>query len=78
MISNGSAGSGENLYLEGVEQGALCVGDVIKVGSTTLQVSSPRRPCSKWNLIHGSRPDGQYNDPSGDGNIRHFVLQVHF
>eukprot|EP01051_Picozoa_sp_SAG22_P020097 SAG22_NODE_3929_length_1464_cov_3.465201_2_plen_297_part_00 len=69
-------GAGENLYLDGIEQGTLCVGDVFKVGGATLEVASPRRPCEKWNVIHGSRADGRYDDPSGAGNIRHFVLQV--
>ena len=46
--------SGENFYVDGLAQGDLCVGDVFTVegSSTVLEVSSPRRPCDKWNKVH--------------------------
>ena len=46
--------SGENFYVDGLTQGDLCVGDVFNVegSSTVLEVSSPRRPCDKWNKVH--------------------------
>ena len=46
--------SGENFYVDGLAQGDLCVGDVFNVegASTVLEVSSPRRPCDKWNKVH--------------------------
>jgi len=46
--------SGENFYVDGLAQGDLCVGDVFTVegASTVLEVSSPRRPCDKWNKVH--------------------------
>ena len=46
--------SGENFYVDGLAQGELCVGDVFNVegSSTVLEVSSPRRPCDKWNKVH--------------------------
>lgn len=37
---------GENLTLEGTTDDEVCVGDVVRVGSTVIQVSVPRVPCA--------------------------------
>jgi Uncharacterized protein conserved in bacteria len=37
-----------------------------------LQVSSPRRPCERWNEALGNRPP-PYD--TADGNVRHWCLQ---
>lgn len=42
----GPGGFGENLTVAGLDESTVFVGDVIGVGSTRLQVSSPRGPCS--------------------------------
>jgi MOSC domain-containing protein YiiM len=40
---------GENFTLEGIDENAVCIGDVWKVGdSLVVQVSQPRQPC--WKL----------------------------
>ena len=39
---------GENLTIAGSDEATVCVGDVVRVGSTRLQVSQPRLPC--WKL----------------------------
>ena len=39
---------GENLTITGLNEDAVCIGDIHKIGSTTLQVSQPRSPC--WKL----------------------------
>lgn len=45
------AGSvGENLTIDGLTEGDLCVGDVHRIGSATLQVVQPRQPCFKFAL----------------------------
>ena len=41
-------GFGENLTLGGVTEGGVCIGDVVRVGTVTLQLSQPRQPC--WKL----------------------------
>ncbi|MBD1555675.1 MOSC domain-containing protein [Vibrio sp. S9_S30] len=40
---------GENLSSRGVDEHSLCIGDVVQMGSTTLQVSQGRLPCWKLN-----------------------------
>jgi MOSC domain-containing protein YiiM len=38
---------GENLTIEGLSEGTLFIGDVLKVGSAILTVTQPRMPCYK-------------------------------
>jgi len=45
---------GENLTVAGIDETAICVGDVHAVGSALLQVCQPRRPCFKFALRHGN------------------------
>jgi MOSC domain-containing protein YiiM len=40
---------GENITIEGLTEDALCIGDILSVGTTLLQISQPRQPCA--NLI---------------------------
>jgi MOSC domain-containing protein YiiM len=47
---------GENLTLAGVREKDVCIGDVLRVGDATVQVSQPRQPCSKLAARH-NRPD---------------------
>jgi MOSC domain-containing protein YiiM len=49
-------GFGENLSVEGATEETVCVGDVWRAGSAVLQVSSPRKPCSKISDYWG-RPE---------------------
>ena len=46
---------GENLTVEGLDEGDLLVGDIFAVGSALLRVSEPRVPCYKLGL--------RFNDP---------------
>ncbi|MCK9473886.1 MOSC domain-containing protein [Sulfurimonas sp.] len=39
---------GENLVVEGISEADVCVGDVLKIGDATIEVSQPRQPC--WKL----------------------------
>jgi MOSC domain-containing protein YiiM len=39
---------GENLTIRGLHEESVCIGDVHRIGSATLQVSQPRSPC--WKL----------------------------
>src|SRR5579864_7292922 len=52
----GPGAFGENFSVRGQIESSVCVGDVYRVGSATVQVSQPRGPCWKvgrrWN-----RPD---------------------
>jgi MOSC domain-containing protein YiiM len=47
---------GENITSEGFSEAELCIGDVIQIGSTWLQVLQPRSPCYKLQ-IKFQRPD---------------------
>lgn len=38
---------GENLTVEGLNEEAVCIGDVYRIGGATLQVTIPRTPCPK-------------------------------
>jgi MOSC domain-containing protein YiiM len=45
-------GMGENLTIAGMDERALCVGDVHAIGSALLQVCQPRQPCFKLALYY--------------------------
>lgn len=40
---------GENLSSTGVDEYSLCIGDIMQIGSTKLQISQGRMPCWKLN-----------------------------
>ena len=46
---------GENLTLDGLDETALHVGDIVQVGDVTFEVTGPRTPCFKlsWRLGQG-------------------------
>ena len=48
-----AGGVGENLTIAGWTEADLCVGDVHRMGSATLQVCQPRQPCFKFALRFG-------------------------
>lgn len=37
---------GENLSISGLEESAVCIGDIFEAGTAVLQISQPRQPCS--------------------------------
>jgi MOSC domain-containing protein YiiM len=37
---------GENLSISGLEESAVCIGDIFEAGTSVLQISQPRQPCS--------------------------------
>jgi MOSC domain-containing protein YiiM len=43
-------GFGENLCIDGLDETALCVGDIHRIGSSRLQICQPRQPCFKLAL----------------------------
>jgi MOSC domain-containing protein YiiM len=45
-----AGGVGENLTIDGLTEADMCVGDVHRIGTTTLQVVQPRQPCFKFAL----------------------------
>ncbi len=47
---------GENLTIDGMSEADLCVGDLHRIGSATLQLCQPRQPCFKFAL--------RFEDPS--------------
>lgn len=45
---------GENLTIEGLNEGEVYIGDTYKIGSAMVQVSQPRLPCYKLGMRFGS------------------------
>ena len=39
---------GENLTVAGLSEASVCIGDVLRIGTATFEVSQPRQPC--WKL----------------------------
>ena len=46
----GAGSMGENLAIDGMDEGDICVGDVHAIGSALLQACQPRQPCFKLAL----------------------------
>ena len=43
-------GFGENLTTRGLDEDLVCIGDVLRIGGVTTQVTQPRQPCFKLGL----------------------------
>ncbi|WP_339065500.1 MOSC domain-containing protein [Teredinibacter turnerae] len=56
---------GENLLVSGVDDRELCIGDILCIGTTKLQVSQPRRPCYKISAVHGEPKLAHYFQQTG-------------
>jgi MOSC domain-containing protein YiiM len=48
-------GFGENLTIHGFDEERVCIGDVLRIGGVTAQVTQPRQPCFKLGLRFGDR-----------------------
>lgn len=46
---------GENLTVEGLNEAEIKIGDVLNIGSATVQVSQPRQPCYKLGVKFGNQ-----------------------
>ncbi len=44
---------GENIVVDGLDEQAVCIGDVFRVGSAVLEVSVPRTPCETITRVSG-------------------------
>jgi MOSC domain-containing protein YiiM len=44
---------GENLSLSNVDEAAVCIGDIFQLGTSVIQVSQPRQPCSTLAARYG-------------------------
>jgi MOSC domain-containing protein YiiM len=42
----GPGAFGENLTVDGLDEDAACIGDVLEIGAVRLEVSQPRQPCA--------------------------------
>ena len=45
---------GENLVVEGQDEASLCIGDIIRCGTATLQIAQIREPCSTFAAVFGT------------------------
>lgn len=43
---------GENLVVEGLDEGSVCIGDRHRIGGALLEVSVPRTPCRAISLVN--------------------------
>ena len=50
----GPGAMGENLVVEGLDEASLCLGDVIRCGTATLQIAQIREPCSTFAAALGT------------------------
>jgi MOSC domain-containing protein YiiM len=48
-------GLGENLTIDGIDEEMVHIGDVVRIGTATLQVTQPRQPCFKFALRFGDK-----------------------
>lgn len=44
---------GENIVVDSIDEGDVCVGDVLSIGEVKLEVSQPRQPCWKLSSATG-------------------------
>lgn len=47
---------GENLLVDSIDESNICVGDILKVGEATFEVSQPRQPCWKLSANTATKP----------------------
>jgi MOSC domain-containing protein YiiM len=66
---------GENLTIAGMDEAAICVGDVHAVGGVLLQVCQPRQPCFKFSLRHNNNRLPKAMVKSGHSGWYYRVLQ---
>ncbi len=52
-ITLSPAAFGENLSVSGLKEEDMCIGDVFQLGTTLVQVSQPRQPCSTLAARYG-------------------------
>lgn len=69
---------GENLTISGLDENSVCVGDIHKVGSLVLQVSQPRKPCSKISKVWHTKNFTQEIFKSGKTGWYYRVLENGF
>ncbi|WP_439545686.1 MOSC domain-containing protein [Sandarakinorhabdus sp.] len=50
----GPGAMGENLVVDGLDESSICLGDVIRCGTATLQVAQIREPCSTFAAALGT------------------------
>lgn len=76
----GPGGFAENLTVAGLDEAAVCIGDVIEAGGAELEVASPRGPCAsisrrwdaEWLLerVMRERRTGWYLRVRREGEVR--------
>lgn len=46
---------GENLTVEGLDESNFYIGDILRIGGATVQISQPRQPCFKLGIRFGTQ-----------------------
>ena len=50
----GPGAMGENLVIEGQNETTMCIGDIVRCGTATLQIAQIREPCSTLAAVFGT------------------------
>ena len=66
---------GENLTLDGLDEGQLWIGDQLQLPGCMLVVSEPRNPCFKFNAVMGFAQASSLMNQSGYSGVYLAVLQ---
>jgi MOSC domain-containing protein YiiM len=69
-----SGGIGENLSTDGLDEAAVCIGDVYACGSARIQLSQPRTPCWKIDAKFGQEGITRYIAEQGIAGWYYRVL----
>ncbi len=51
----GPGSMGENLFVHGIDESAVCIGDRFRLGGAIIEVSQPRQPCATIERHLGSK-----------------------
>lgn len=46
---------GENITIEGLQESEFYIGDILRIGGATVQISQPRQPCFKLGIRFGTQ-----------------------
>ena len=71
-----AGGFGENLTVRGFADPQVCIGDHLGIGTTILEISQPREPCSNINRRWGRKGVTEAVAETGRGGWYARVLQV--
>lgn len=67
---------GENLIVSNMQEGNVCIGDIVQIGNVWLQITRPRRPCWKIDSQLNQRGIAKFLQDQGCVGWYYKVLQT--